>query len=164
MSTEQAHPQTKPKRLGSRRTISTNVEPTEPVVTERHHPEAPDQAETSAPMPRSVATTPEPTERTARPRPRREAAAVERGSRARFDELERKEARLREDQVDELNRLARTLAKEARRRRPSGSEAERITDNTLIRVAVDLLLTRASELSGLTEAELRKSVGLSARP
>jgi hypothetical protein len=35
---------------------------------------------------------------------------------------------------------------------------ERITENTLIRVAVDLLLARARKLHGLTEDELRKSV------
>lgn len=35
---------------------------------------------------------------------------------------------------------------------------ERITDNTLIRVAVDLLLARAGELNGTTEDSLRQSV------
>lgn len=69
--------------------------------------------------------------------------------------LVRKEARLREDQVDDLSTQARRLM----RNRPASS-GERITDNTLIRVAVDLLLARADQLTGADEAALRKSVGL----
>ncbi|MEU4607574.1 hypothetical protein AB0F43_31705 [Kribbella sp. NPDC023972] len=66
--------------------------------------------------------------------------------------LARKEARLREDQVDNLSMLARKLSRAAR-----GGE-ERITDNTLIRVAVDLLLAQSDKLAGSTEEELRKSL------
>ena len=69
-----------------------------------------------------------------------------------WQRLERKELRLRADQLDELARIRRTL----NRRR--GGEGERITENTLIRVAVDMLLGRAGELRGTTEDELRKSV------
>jgi len=67
-------------------------------------------------------------------------------------QLERTEARLRSDQVDELARLRRRVA--ANR----ADKSERITDNTLIRIAVDLLLTRADELDGETEDALRASV------
>lgn len=74
--------------------------------------------------------------------------------RARYDELERKEARVRLDQYEALQALSRQLNKSRNRR------GERITENTLIRVAIDLLNARASELEGATEAELRKSVGL----
>jgi hypothetical protein len=42
--------------------------------------------------------------------------------------------------------------------RQRGGEGERITENTLIRVAVDMLLGRAGKLRGTTEDELRKSV------
>jgi hypothetical protein len=66
--------------------------------------------------------------------------------------LERKELRLRADQLDELARLRRSL------NRQRGGEGERITENTLIRVAVDLLLAQAGRLSGATEDELRESV------
>ena len=59
--------------------------------------------------------------------------------------LVRKEARLREDQLDNLTRLTRALN---RKRRGAG---ERITENTLIRVAVDLLLNKSDELKGFTE-------------
>lgn len=68
--------------------------------------------------------------------------------------LVRKEARLREDQLDDLTSLARSLN---RKRQGSG---ERITENTLIRVAVDLLMNKFNELEGKTEQELLASVGL----
>jgi hypothetical protein len=69
-----------------------------------------------------------------------------------WQRLERKELRLRADQMDELARIRRTL------NRQRGGEGERITENTLIRVAVDILLAHAGKLRGTTEDELRKSV------
>jgi hypothetical protein len=69
--------------------------------------------------------------------------------------LERKEARLRQDQIDALTDLTRKLN---RTKRVKGSE--RLTDNTLIRIAVDLLLSKASELQGTTEDELRSSLNI----
>ena len=69
-----------------------------------------------------------------------------------WQRLERKELRLRADQLDELAKLRRAL------NRQRGGEGERITENTLIRVAVDVLLGRAGRLRGTTEDELRKSV------
>ena len=61
-----------------------------------------------------------------------------------WQRLERKELRLRADQLDELARIRRTL------NRQRGGEGERITENTLIRVAVDMLLGRAGKLRGTT--------------
>lgn len=72
----------------------------------------------------------------------------------RYLELTRKEARFTDDQLDELAALTRKLNKTRRGR------GERITDNTLIRVAVDLLLQRTDDLEGHDEASLRHSVGL----
>jgi hypothetical protein len=72
----------------------------------------------------------------------------------RFDELERKEARVRLDQYEALQSLSRQLNRSRNRR------GERITENTLIRVAIDLLLSRQDQVAGTTEAELRRSVGL----
>src|SRR3954454_15194612 len=72
----------------------------------------------------------------------------------RFDELERKEARVRLDQYEALQSLSRRLNRSRNRR------GERITENTLIRVAIDLLLSREDQVAGMTEAELRRSVGL----
>lgn len=77
--------------------------------------------------------------------------------RTHYTELVRKELRLHADQADELTMLA---SKVQRARREKG---ERITDNTLIRVAVDLLLQRQAELVGSTEDELRVALGLTPR-
>lgn len=70
----------------------------------------------------------------------------------RYLQLVRKEARLRTDQVDALAQLRRRLS----RRRANRDEV--LTDNTLIRVAVDLLLAQSDRLHGDTESELRRSV------
>ena len=69
-----------------------------------------------------------------------------------FARLTRKEARVREDQYAALSTLSRTLM---RRRRVKD---ERITENTLIRVAIDLLIAHQDQLRGATEDELRESV------
>ena len=69
--------------------------------------------------------------------------------------LERKEARLREEQIDRLTDITRKL-----NRTKQVKGGERITDNTLIRIAIDLLISRASELQGTTEEELRNSLNL----
>ena len=72
----------------------------------------------------------------------------------RYLQFERKELRIRVDQADELARLTRRIN---RARRGAG---ERITDNTLIRIAVDLLLEQSGRLAGTTEDELRESLSL----
>jgi hypothetical protein len=96
-----------------------------------------------------------PTERPSRRQvSRREPKHPAPGEWVRYDELERKEARLRIDQYGQLSDLSRRL------NRARGGRGERITENTLIRVAIDLLLARQSDLAGATELELRKSVGL----
>ena len=70
-------------------------------------------------------------------------------------QLLRKELRLRVDQADALAALRRQLM-----RRRADRSGDVITDNTLIRVANDLHLTRTGELRGDTEDDLRRSVGL----
>lgn len=69
-----------------------------------------------------------------------------------YASLDRKETRLRTEQVEALAVLTRRLNRD---RRGAG---ERLTDNTLIRVAVDLLLRDANRLAGTTEAELLRSL------
>jgi hypothetical protein len=64
----------------------------------------------------------------------------------------RKDTRLREDQLEALTSQARRLTKA---RQTAG---ERITENTLIRIAVDLLLDRVGNASGDDESALLKSV------
>lgn len=71
----------------------------------------------------------------------------------RYDQLERKETRLRADQYSRLTELSRELNRQRQ------GQGERITENTLIRVAIDLLLARHADLAGSTEAELRASIG-----
>ena len=67
-----------------------------------------------------------------------------------YQTLLRKEARLREDQTLALARLARQLNRQKRKK------GERITENTLIRVAVDLLLAKEDQIWGATEEEIRE--------
>ena len=71
---------------------------------------------------------------------------------AKFARLTRKETRVREDQYVALTQLARALM----RRRTD--RWERITENTLVRVAIDLLLANADQLVGDSENELLQSV------
>ncbi|GAA4288927.1 hypothetical protein [Georgenia daeguensis] len=79
-----------------------------------------------------------------------------------YQRLRRREARVHDDQANALTELSRRLNKE--RRRPDGTTSgERITDNTLLRIAIDLLLSRADELTGTTEQELAASLGLEPR-
>ncbi|MBA2345918.1 MAG: hypothetical protein H0V83_12645 [Rubrobacter sp.] len=69
--------------------------------------------------------------------------------------MERKEARLRGDQVDALSVLARRV-----NRRKVSHGGERITENTLIRVAVDWLLSQEEHVGGSTEEEIRSGLGV----
>ncbi len=69
--------------------------------------------------------------------------------------LVRKETRLRDDQLDQLTAITRKLNRQRQRK------GERITENTLIRIAVDLLLNQEQQLEGITEDELLASLGLS---
>jgi RNA polymerase-interacting CarD/CdnL/TRCF family regulator len=72
---------------------------------------------------------------------------------ANYLQFERKDTRLRADQLTSLTRLARDLTK------AKGPNGVRITENTLIRVAVDLLLSETRRLTGATEDDLRRSLG-----
>lgn len=72
-----------------------------------------------------------------------------------WKQLERKDCLLWPRQLDDLTALQRQL-KSAR----CGSRGERITENTLVRVAIDLLMANAGQLQGSTEDELRQSLGL----
>jgi hypothetical protein len=76
--------------------------------------------------------------------------------------LKRREARVYAEQADELTLLTRRL--NTARRLPDGTTTgERITDNTLLRLAIDLLLARTDDLKGTTEEELAASLGLNPR-
>jgi len=64
----------------------------------------------------------------------------------------RKETRLREDQQNQLTLQARRLNRAKR------SAGARITENSLIRVAVDLFLAQADHAVGDDEDAIRKSI------
>lgn len=74
----------------------------------------------------------------------------------RYLRLTRKEVRFRDEQLAALDSLTRRLVRA--RRGLSRGEAERLTENTLVRVAVDLLLHHSETLAGATEEELLHSV------
>lgn len=76
----------------------------------------------------------------------------------RYKTFTRTEARLRPDQVTALGDLRRHVAANRANR------TERFTDNTLLRVAVDLLLAHREQLHGDTEAQLRASLGIEDDP
>ena len=70
----------------------------------------------------------------------------------RYQTFTRGEARLRPDQATDLMALRRRVA--ANRT----DKSERITDNTLIRLAVDLLLQNAGRIKGDTEEQMRRAL------
>lgn len=71
-----------------------------------------------------------------------------------YDKLKAKTLRFHESQSDALQALVRIVNEQR------AVKKERITDNTLIRLAVELLLERKDELAGSNEAELAASLGL----
>ncbi|MBG6099075.1 hypothetical protein [Nocardioides luteus] len=86
------------------------------------------------------------------------AAPIVEGDGPRYLKLTRKEARFTDEQLDGLTVLTRRLNKRR------GGAGERFTDNTLIRVAVDLLLSEADTLLAggvaTTEDEIRGLLGV----
>ena len=123
-----------------------------------NEPQSPRTAEENAPIHPTASTTEIQTPTPLRPdQPKRMRSAqrsISDPSHMRYDEYERKETRLRDDQYGRLTTASRRLNKHRKGRE------ERITENTLIRVAIDLLLDREGQLQGISESELRKSVGL----
>lgn len=111
------------------------VEVERPVVGDTSTPAAP--AATAAP-----AAVPRP------PAPRQ----AEAGPVPRYLEMQRVDGRIRPDQSEDLAALRRRIA------RGRADRSERITDNTLLRVAVDLLLAHAGNLTGDTEDDMVASV------
>lgn len=74
-----------------------------------------------------------------------------------YSKLVRKELRVFQDQSLELAHLTGTI------RNAKFGKGEVISDNSLIRIGIDLLLERQSDLQGTTEDELRASLGLPPR-
>ena len=125
------------------------------------HPAAvPAEAQTPVQQTPEVQSTEVQTPEVARPKSRRQPAASAARTRPevpglpKYLRLERKELLIWPDQITKLSILARVL------NRNRGGAGERITTNTLIRVAAALLLSRSQDLEGATEEELRRSLGL----
>jgi hypothetical protein len=74
--------------------------------------------------------------------------------------LVRHDLRVRAQQMEALAALRRRISADRGRKERS----ERITDNTLIRVAIDLLLEHGDELAGSTEDQIRDSALRAAPP
>ncbi len=70
----------------------------------------------------------------------------------RYQTFPRSEARLRPEQMAALSSLRRKVAANRANR------SERITDNTLLRLAVDLLLQHADRIEGDTEEQMRHAL------
>jgi hypothetical protein len=136
--------------MSSKRTslASLVVSPTEAAVTPEPTPPAALPEPAAAPVAITGGAGEDQTDSRPAARPRRKTS-----SKAKYAQLTPKMARIREEQYDRLTELARALE----RRRPT-SVGERITENTLIRVAIDLLLTRSQALHGINEAELLNTV------
>jgi hypothetical protein len=144
--------------------LSVAEQQPEPETDTQQEPPAIEDAG-EAPKPALVASTPDaspaPAPSPAATRTRRPTAVPDAregaGSDAsvpRYLALTRKEARLTDAQLAGLSALTRRI------NRARQGRGERITDNTLIRVAVDLLLERSDQITGLDEDQLRHSVGL----
>ena len=118
--------------------------PATTVPAELIEPEIPRPAQPVAAPPRtSVSRAPRPASTPAAPKP------VELPS---YLRLVRKETRLREDQQNQLTLEARRL------NRAKAAGTPRITDNTLIRIAIDLLMDRVARASGDDEASILRSL------
>ncbi|MGW8703188.1 hypothetical protein ACWGOK_40845 [Streptomyces eurythermus] len=70
----------------------------------------------------------------------------------RYATFPRSEARLRPDQMAKLDEVRRQVS------RARSDKRERITNNTLLRLAVDLLLANSAHIKGDTEEEMRRSL------
>ena len=70
-------------------------------------------------------------------------------------QLESKTVRFRDEQLERVAQVAKRLR---RAQKLKARESGRITDNTLIRVAVDFMLAHAHKLVGETEPELLESL------
>lgn len=136
-------------RVDDMKKALASAEPTPTIATVSAVTEAP-AAEAAAPVAAAPAA-PVPARKPAAKKQPRTAPTPRSG--AVTEPYERKETWLRGDQQADLDQLAKRL-----QRAKDPSEKTRITANTLIRVAVDVLLEHADELQGDTEAQIRESV------
>lgn len=129
--------------LNLSRTARTTPQPVEPAATNE------EAASTVVPEPSPAA------------RETRRAPAPSGPVAPKYARLMRRDMLITSAQTAGLAALTAEVMGDPRRQQVASSDRERITDATLVRVAIDLLLARhGSELHGVTEDELRASVGL----
>jgi len=159
------------RRVGTTLPVAAPAGPSSAVATAVQEPSAARPAAQAVPEP--VEPAPEPAPRAqqepvpaapkqAAPQPeklageRATAAEPKAAKKPSWEEMDRKEVRVYGDQVLALTTLRMKINK-------GKKGPERITDNTLIRTAIDLLLQHQDELGGVTENEIRASCGLDPR-
>lgn len=89
------------------------------------------------------------------PAPEQPARTTKRKPSRRYDRMARIEGRLHVKQLQQLNALSLKLRDH---RVGTGGDRERITNNTLLRVAVAVLLKHQAAIRGDTEAEMVESL------
>lgn len=91
-----------------------------------------------------------------------ESPAAEEGQVAlsRWDQLNRRIFSVADPQVEELVELRKALMRLPARQRVLARDRERITESTLVRIGIDLVLRQRDQIEGVTEDELRASLGL----
>lgn len=80
------------------------------------------------------------------------------GDGARWEQMDRKDVLLWPEQVTGLDEMRRGLQRHKRRVRRKGDRGERITENTLIRAAVTVLLENRGAVIGAGEGEITESL------
>lgn len=161
---EAAHPSEEhPKKATIQNPVPAAEPGTQVPVTEdaeaTQAPAAPNSTKTANATPTKEPTAEPPAEKVAGeqpPGPASEPKAPAGADKARWTQLQRKEFRMHNVQADSLA----TLTRKVNRMSPRDPD-ERVTDNTLIRVGLALLLElHKDDLRGKNERELRESVGL----
>lgn len=79
---------------------------------------------------------------------------------SRWDQLNRRIFSVADPQVEELVELRKALMRLPARQRVLARDRERITESTLVRIGIDLVLRHRDQIEGVTEDELRASLGL----
>lgn len=79
---------------------------------------------------------------------------------SRWDQLNRRIFSVADPQVEELVELRKALMRLPARQRVLARDRERITESTLVRIGIDLVLRHRDQIEGVTENELRASLGL----
>lgn len=79
---------------------------------------------------------------------------------SRWDQLNRRIFSVADPQVEELVGLRKALMRLPARQRVLARDRERITESTLVRIGIDLVLRQRDQIEGVTEDELRASLGL----